>query len=213
MPTLLVIEVSPQLSASVSRALTAGFVDIWQEMYPDGEVVTRDLVSSDLAFINQAWVDGAFTPADTHSAASAAAMRVSDGFIDEIKSADHILIGTPMHNLSIPASLKAYIDNIVRVGSTVSAENVGLITGKKAAVIIASGGDFSPCAPSEQFNHAVPYLRAVLGFVGITDLQFVMAGPTRPIMMGERDMKEFTDCFRGDMAEIVQSWGSPGTED
>jgi hypothetical protein len=84
-------------------------------------------------------------------------------------------IGTPMFNFSIPAALKAYIDQIVRVGVTVSASNVGLLTGKKAAIILASGGDISPGSPVECYNQARSYLRQLLGWIGISDVEIVLA--------------------------------------
>ena len=125
-------------------------------------------------FVDQAWIGGAFTPREQHSPESAAAIKVSDELVAEIKAADEIVIGTPMFNFSIPAVLKAYIDQIVRVGVTVSPNNVGLITGKKATVILASGGDFSPGSPVEKYNQASGYLRQVLAWIGIKDVEFIL---------------------------------------
>jgi FMN-dependent NADH-azoreductase len=81
--------------------------------------------------------------------------------------------GTPMFNFSIPAVLKAYIDQIVRVGVTVSSNNVGLLIGKKATVILASGGDFGPGSPVEKYNQASGYLRQVLAWIGINDVEII----------------------------------------
>ena len=199
MSRLLVIEASPQRDQSVSRQLTARFVAKWRRAHPQGEVVTRDLDAMGVPFIDMAWIAGAFSPPETHSPESAAAMKLSDDLITELQAASHILIGIPMHNLMIAAPLKAYIDQIVRVGATVTAGNVGMVTDKKAAVLLASGGDFSPGAPAERFNHATPYLRAVLGFIGISDLQFILAGPTRPVAMGELGIHDFIARFEPDI--------------
>ncbi len=209
MAKLLVIEASPQGERSVSRTLTARFVAAWRHANPAGGVVTRDLIATGIPLINSDWIAGAFTPPDTHSPASAAAMRTSDELIAELQAANHILIGTPMHNVNIAAALKAYIDQIVRVGATVTPDNVGLVMGKRAAVIIASGGDFSPGSPAEHFNHATPYLRAILGFVGITDLAFILAGPTRRIATGEEPLEAFVARFVPAIGDIVDGWGRP----
>jgi FMN-dependent NADH-azoreductase len=206
MPRLLVVEVSPQLANSVSRRLTARFVDAWREANADGDIITRDLATAGIPFISEAWIHGAFAPPEMHTDEASAAMKYSDELIAEVQSADHILIGTPMHNLTVPATLKAYIDQVVRVGATVSPANEGLVTGKRAAIILASGGDFSAGAPAEHFDHATPYLRAVLGFIGITDLQILKVGPTRTIMTGERDAEEHASSFAAAIDDVVTSW-------
>ncbi len=176
MPTLLVIEVSPRFDHSTSRQLTAVYIEAWRTANPGGTVVVRDLAKTTLPFVDLAWIEGAFTPAETHSPDSAAAIAVSEALVAELKSADRLLIGTPMFNFSIPAALKAYIDHVVRVGVTVSPTNVGLLTGKSADIILASGGDFSPGSPVEKYNHASGYLRQVLAWIGITDVNIVLAG-------------------------------------
>lgn len=176
MPTLLAIDVSPRFDASTSRKLTTVFVDEWLAANPGGSVIARDLVKSNLPFVDLPWIGGAFAPPETHSPENAAAIKVSDDLVAELKSADRIVIGTPMYNFSIPAVLKAYIDHIVRVGVTVSAANRGLLTGKSADIILASGGDFSPGSPVEPYNQASGYLRQVLAWIGITDVNIILAG-------------------------------------
>lgn len=98
-----------------------------------------------------------------------------------------------MYNFSIPAVLKAYIDHIVRVGVTVSSDNVGLLTGKKATVILATGGDFSPGSRVEGYNQASGYLRQVLGYIGITDVEIILAGRPRAGTYGETAVEQFGD--------------------
>lgn len=206
MSRLLVIEVSPRYDYSISRKLTARFIEQWRQRRPQDEIVVRDLATTPLPYIDMAWIMGAFSPPEVHSPESAAAVKISNELIAELQSADFLLIGTPMHNLMIPAPLKAYIDHIVRVGLTVSESNEGLVTGKRAAVILASGGDFSHGAPQERFNQASPYLRLVLGFIGIADLQFVHAGPTRPIIEGREAVDPFLERFDPEIRAIVASW-------
>jgi FMN-dependent NADH-azoreductase len=123
-------------------------------------------------------------------------IKVSDDLVAELKAADHIVIGTPMFNFSIPAVLKAYIDQIVRVGVTVSPDNVGLLTGKKTTVILASGGDFSPGSPVEKYNQASGYLRQVLGWIGIRDVEIILANRARAGATGESAVEQFGIAVR-----------------
>jgi FMN-dependent NADH-azoreductase len=181
MPTLLAIQVSPRHEHSTSRKLSAVFVEKWLAAHPGGKAIERDLMKTNLPFVDLPWIGGAFTPPEQHSPESAAAIKISDNLVAELQAADHIIIGTPMYNFTIPAVLKAYIDHIVRVGVTV-VNNVGQLTGKKATVILASGGDFSPGSPIEGYDHASSYLRQVLGFIGITD---GMSGETAVEAFGE----------------------------
>lgn len=194
MPTLLAIEVSPRYEYSTSRKLTALFVEKWRSAHPGGNVVVRDLMKTDLPFVDMPWIGGAFTPPEQHSPDSAAAIRISNDLVAELQAADQIVIGTPMYNFSIPAVLKAYIDHVVRIGVTVSAGNVGLLTGKKATIILASGGDYSPGSPVEGYNLASGYLRQVLGYIGITDVEIILAGRARAGDQGETATEQFGEA-------------------
>jgi FMN-dependent NADH-azoreductase len=175
MSTLLAIGVSPRYDYSTSRKLTALFVEKWRAAHAGGQVIERDLIKTHLPFVDLPWIGGAFIPPDQHSPESAAAIKVSNDLVAELQSADHIVIGTPMYNFSIAAVLKAYIDHVVRVGVTVSPDNVGLLTGKRATIILASGGDFSPGSPVEGYNQASGYLRQVLNWIGIKDVEMAAA--------------------------------------
>jgi FMN-dependent NADH-azoreductase len=178
MSTLLHIEASPRTARSHSRKLGLEYATSWQTAHPDSRVVTHDLVSEPPPFVSEAWTAGAYhNPAD-RNASESAAIAVSDRYIDELLASDEILISTPIYNLSVPAALKAWIDQIVRFGRTFgSSANgfAGLLNGKKATVVVASGSDFRPGTPGGAYNHLEPYLRAILGFVGITDVRFVYA--------------------------------------
>lgn len=191
MSTLLAIGVSPRYDYSTSRKLTAMFVEKWRAAHPGGQVIDRDLIKTHLPFVDLPWIGGAFTPPDQHSPESAAAIKVSNDLVAELQSADHIVIGTPMYNFSIPAVLKAYIDHVVRVGVTVSPDNVGLLTGKRATIILASGGDFSPGSPVEGYNQASGYLRQVLNWIGIKDVEIILAGRGRAGASGETAVESF----------------------
>ena len=192
MTSLLAINASPRYDYSTSRKLTSLFIEKWRAAHPGGEVVERDLIKTTLPFVDLPWIGGAFTPPEQHSPESAAAIKISNDLVAELQAADRIIIGTPMYNFTIPAVLKAYIDHVVRVGVTV-VDNVGQLTGKKATVILASGGDYSPGSPTEGYDFASGYLRQVLGFIGITELDIVLAGAARAGMAGETAVEEFGD--------------------
>jgi FMN-dependent NADH-azoreductase len=192
MTSLLAINASPRYELSTSRKLTSLFVEKWRAAHPGGVVVERDLIKTTLPFVDLPWIGGAFTPPEQHSPESAAAIKISNDLVAELQAADRIIIGTPMYNFTIPAVLKAYIDHVVRVGVTV-VDNVGQLTGKKTTVFLASGGDYSPGSPTEGYDYASSYLRQVLGFIGITELDIVLAGAARAGMAGETAVEEFGD--------------------
>lgn len=200
MTSLLAIMVSPRFEYSASRKLTAQFIEKWQADHVGGSVVVRDLMKTPLPFVDMPWIGGAFTPSEQHSPEMKAAIKISDDLIAELQAADHIVIGTPMYNFSIPAALKAYIDHVVRVGVTFTPDYKGLLTGKKATCILVSGGSYAPGSPGESYNVAGSYLRQILGFIGITDVNVVLAGQTTAIDQGRKTMDEFAGQYDGDLA-------------
>ncbi len=212
MPTLLAIEASPRFDRSTSRKLAAVFVETWKAANPGGPVIVRDLAKTNLPFVDLPWIGGASAPPETHSPESAAAIKVSDDLVAELKAADRIVIGTPMYNFAIPAVLKAYIDHIVRVGVTVSADNKGLLTGKSADVILASGGDFSPGSPVEKYNQASGYLRQVLAWIGITDVGIILAGRALAGAQGETAVQRLGDAVAAAAVRepAASAWAASG---
>jgi FMN-dependent NADH-azoreductase len=177
-PTLLHLDASPRGARSHSRRLGEEFLTAWRTAHANGRVVVRDLGHEPPPFVSEAWVEGAFTPADQHSPAARDAIAISNAYVDELLAADQLVITTPIYNLSLPAALKAWIDQIVRFGRTFTKSDggfEGLAKGKRVLIVVASGSDFRPGTPGGAFNHLEPYLRAVLGFIGITDVQFVYA--------------------------------------
>jgi FMN-dependent NADH-azoreductase len=176
--TLLHLDASPRGARSHSRQLGQEFLAAFRTAQPAARIVTRDIGREPPPFVNEAWVEGAFAPADTHSPAARAALAVSNRYVDELLAADQLLITTPIHNLSLPAALKAWIDQVVRVGRTFARGEqgfAGLAQGKRAIVVVTSGSDFRPGTPGGAYNFLEPYLRAVFGFIGITDVQFIYA--------------------------------------
>lgn len=176
--TVLHIDASPRGERSKSRQLGTEFFSRWRDTHPDARVISRDIGREPPPFVTEAWVEGAFAPPESHSAEARDAIAVSNTYVDDLLAADQLVITTPIYNLSVPAALKAWIDQIVRAGRTfakTSAGFEGLAKGKQALVIVASGSDFRPNTPGGAYNFLEPYLRAVFGFIGITDVRFVYA--------------------------------------
>ncbi len=192
MPTLLNIQASPRGQQSISRTVSNEFVDEWQKNHPDGNVVLRDLAETPLPFVGVPWIAGVFLPPDQHSPAMQEALRISDELIAELKSADHILIGTPMYNFAVPANLKAWIDHIVRPRVTHSGppERKGLVTGKVCTIVIASGGTYDVGLPAAASDYESGYLRRILAFIGITEVEVILAGGTAAISFGQATVEQ-----------------------
>src|SRR5438445_11963128 len=122
-----------------------------------------------------------------HSTAEGIAF-ISDSLLAELEQADEYVIGVPMHNFGVPSVLKLWIDQIARVGRTFAYSEKGpkgLITGKKATFIIATGGIYDAQTRMASFNFVEPYLRSVFGFLGVTDATFLTAGGTSALNQGK----------------------------
>lgn len=190
-PKLLVVETSTRGQASVSRQLTSRFVTSWKAAHPEGEVVFRDLASTDVPHVNAAWLSAYFTPPDAQSPAMKETLRLSDLLVAELLEADHLVIGTPVYNYNVPSSLKGWIDHIVRKGQTLGFDGKGLLSGKKATVLMASGGSYGEGSPIRDRDIATQYLRLILGVIGISDVTFVAGGGAKAVDMGEETMDAF----------------------
>jgi len=175
MNTLLIVNSSPR-SGSVSRRLTSHVAEQWKQRNPNGRIIERDLTAETPAFVNEHWIQAAYTPEAQHTPEQQKALAQSNVLIGELMAADVVVIGAPMHNFSISAPLKAWIDQIVRVGKTFSyGENgpKGLIpSDKKVLVVVSRGGMYGEGSPAD---FQVPYLRHMLHFVGLNNLTVIDA--------------------------------------
>ncbi len=175
---------------SVSRKLTADFVKSWLNQNPGGEVIERNVASTHLPHITDEWVQAAHADPKSLSTEQRLVLATSDALIEELRQADVVVIGAPMYNFAIPAPLKAWIDQVVRVGQTVlfgTSGPQGLLAGKKVYVITSRGGAFRPGTPTERFDYQEPYLRHILGFIGLTDVTFIHAENQKPGPQGESE--------------------------
>lgn len=203
MPTLLHIDSSPLYGRSVSRQLTAAFVTEWKSSHPNGTVIDRDLNATTIPPINAEWVGAAYTPEEVRAPQQKEQLALSDALIAELELADEYVIGVPMHNFSVPSVLKLWIDQISRAGKTFSYADgrpKGLITGKKATFIIATGGVYDAQTQMASFNFVEPYLRSVFSFLGVTDATFLTAGGTAALNYGKD-----RDAFLAPHLQVVQT--------
>src|SRR5882672_157590 len=174
---LLQIDSSARRTSSVTRQLTVRFAQEWRKSHPDGEVIQRDLSATALPLITDDW--GATYLDDSQlTLAQRSYLSTSDQLIHELVVADTIVIGAPMYNFTIPSSLKAWIDQVVRIGKTRSygpTGGEGLLKRKKVSVITSRGGAYEKGTEMEDFDFQEPYLRHILGFIGLTDVTFIHA--------------------------------------
>ena len=167
------IDSSGRVQNSVTRQLADRLITQLHRKGHEIQVTTRD-VAQGIPFVNEEWINANFTDPAQRSAEQRAALAYSDELVQEIMHADVLVIGAPIYNFGIPAALKAWIDMIARARLTFRySENgpVGLITGKQAFVITASG-----CTPiGSELDFASAYLRHALAFVGITQVETIAA--------------------------------------
>ncbi len=171
MNNILHIDASGRKTASVSRRLSN---EIVQEISNDQSTVVYRDVSQGLPFVDEMMIGAYFTQSDERSEEQHQAISISDTIVEELKAADSVIIGLPIYNFSMPAGFKAWSDLAARVGETFNyTENgpVGLLEGKKAYAVVASGGT----KVGSEIDFLTPWLRHFLGFIGINDVKIVQA--------------------------------------
>src|ERR1700722_10258689 len=193
MHTLLQIDSSPMGERSISRKLTEKFADSWRKSHPGGRVIVRDLCTLELPVVNGSWIGAVYTPAEARTAEQTEALALSEALIADLQEADEYVLGVPMHNFSVPSSLKLWIDQISRVGKTFTysaAGPKGLLTGKKATMLLASGGVYETGSPMASFDFVAPYLRTVFVFLGVS-VTIISADGTAQLNTGKVDPQAF----------------------
>jgi Acyl carrier protein phosphodiesterase len=192
--------------ASISRHLTHEFVRQWQEQHPDGRVINRDLTETELKPLDGEWIAAAYTPEEGRTPGQKQILALSEELTAELEAADEYVIGLPMHNFSIPSTAKLWIDQVARAGRTfayVEGRPKGLLQGKKATFIVASGGKYDAGTALAAFNFVEPYVRTVFGFLGVTNVTFINAGGTSALRSGIVDRADFLQPFVSAVTEQV----------
>lgn len=173
MTTILHVNSSGRINESASRRLSAAIVQRLCEKHEDAQIVSREAVT-DAEFVDEEWVAANFTPSEERTEAQTRRLQHSQNLVDEVVTADYIVIGTPVYNFTISGVLKAWIDQICRPGLTFRAEPtgfVGLMEGKKAYLVVSSGGT----EVNGPIDFATGYMIHILGFIGITDVTVIAA--------------------------------------
>src|SRR5260370_8142945 len=177
MHTVLQLDSSP-LEGSISLELTREFVKAWKKGHPDGKGIYGEGAGNAAKPVDTSWMYSSHTPEANRTPEQKAALAGSDELIAELERADEYVFGVAMYNFSIPSVLKLWVDQIVRSGRTFAyAESgpQGLLRGKKATILTASGGVYEAGTPAGALSFIDPYLKTVLGFVGVTDVTSVTA--------------------------------------
>ena len=192
-----VLEVSSsgRTADSVTRTLTQEIITELENRQGNLEIVKRDLADG-IGLVDQTWINANFTPAEDRTQDQKARLQESDDLVAELQQADVIVIGAPIYNFGVPASLKAWVDMIARARLTFRyTENgpEGLLKNKKAFVVIASGG----VPVDSPVDFATPYLRQALSFVGITDVEIIPADELN------KNPEDALDRARAQIAQVI----------
>jgi FMN-dependent NADH-azoreductase len=181
MLTLLHIDASARRVGSHTRRLGRLFVERWKALRPKDLIITRDVGRNPPSSVTESWTAAAFTKPDRRTPAMCLALAESDALVDELEGADLIVAGVPMYNFGIPSAMKAYIDNIVRVGRTFGFDRSRpddpywpMFSGKRL-VILSARGDYGYAFGERMahLNYVEPYLRSVFAFIGVTETNSV----------------------------------------
>ena len=196
-PALRILEINAaaRYDGSISRKLAADLSNALADRFGNADVKRRDLAKG-LPFIDEEWVTANSTPEEERSEHHRKTLSYSDELVAELQDADVLVIGAPIYNFSVPAVLKAWIDMVARARLTFRYTETGpkgLLTGKKAYVVVPSGG----VPVGSEMDFATPYLRHALAFIGITEVEFVGA------QGADRDGGQALDAARAYIAELV----------
>jgi len=188
-------------AGSHSTRLAGELVQRLRQVHPGAEVTVRDLRMNPHPVLDEAALQALFTPAEHRSPAQAARVAQDDELIDELLAADLVVLAAPMYNFGVPAQLKVWIDAVSRAGKTFRYTEkgpIGLVTGKTVYVVQTSGGMHR----GSSTDQVTPYLRTLLGFLGMTDVRFVYA---EGLAMGPQAEQRAIDSARAEMDRYLSS--------
>jgi len=207
MQNVLFVTSSPFGSQSYSQRIARGIVDDLKIQDPSVRVVVRNLAKEPVPHASEDFAIGRNLQLDQRNDATLRALALSDALVDELAAADVIVIAAPMHNFGIPSALKAWIDHIVRPGRTFTYSDKGprgLLEGKKVVLVLARGGVYSK-GPMQPYDFQEPYLRAILGFIGLTDVDVVRV---EGVALGDDAVKSALASATAQAGELVRKIGA-----
>ena len=182
MTTILHIDVSAQtIERSISRKLSAKFLETWLAARPDDTVIRRDIGENPPGFVSAKWIEACFTSEEKRAPDLVDILKESDELIAELTAADLVLLGTPMYNYGMPTALKAWVDRVIRIGKTFSFDlargdyPLEPILSGKTLVALTSKGEFgfAPGGIREHMNFLDGHIEAVAHYLGLADRHFV----------------------------------------
>lgn len=176
MTSILLVTSSPRAAASISTRLATNLAERLAASRPAAKIAHRDLVTAPLPHVDGDFLGGLLSPQDERSTVQQTLIDASDQAVEELLAADTVVIGAGMINFSIPTVLKSWFDHVARAGKTFRYSESGpegLVKGKRVYVILASKGIYTNGGPAAPMDHARPYLKTMLGFLGMTDVEFI----------------------------------------
>lgn len=211
MKTLLVVNSSGRVTRSITRRLTRRFIRAWSAAHAGGIILERDVGLNPPSTVNEAWIAAAFADPEKRTPEMRAALRESDDLLDEINRADAIVIGAPLYNFGMPAQLKAWFDQIVRVGRTFAftgdpVEPYRPLLTPKPVVVLMSAGDAAMLPGGSSFPRATlePHLVTLLTFNGLTDITFIRVGDEEK--PGESHDRSIADAEQAIDRYVASRW-------
>ncbi|MEH2181619.1 FMN-dependent NADH-azoreductase [Nostoc sp.] len=200
---ILHIDSSPRAERSHSRTLSYEFITAWKTAHPQDTVTYRDLGHHPVPHVDESWIAAAYTPPEARTPELNEVLKTSDSLVDELLAADCYVFAIPMHNFNVPSTFKAYIDQIVRVRRTFTMDGKGLVEGKKMLIITARGFSYQQDSKWATYDFQEPFLRAIFGFIGITDIRFINA---EGINLGEDSRTQSLARAGVAIKDILASW-------
>jgi FMN-dependent NADH-azoreductase len=178
---VLVINSSARSIGSKSRKLAETFINHWKEKHLNAKIQIRELGNQIIPHITEQWISAAFKPLENRTQEELNSLKSSDEYIKELKDADVIVVASPMYNWSIPSSLKAYIDQVVRVNETwkynpndVQNPYIGLLENKKVVLLLTRGSQgYEKGGYNQHIDFQTNYLKWVFNVIGISDIHVI----------------------------------------
>lgn len=205
---VLEVQSSVRQKGSISRALSNEFIQAWKTTHPETQHKQRDVGINPPAHPTELWTKANYMPPEARSPEMVAALADSETLIEELLWADRLLLGVPMYNFSIPSTLKAYLDNIVRINRTFTFDPKthtfqGLIKERKALIITPSAGNFVAGTPLENMNFCDTYLQSILEFIGIEN---VIVVPVPNQFMSDAIRRHEVKIARTKLMTLAPKW-------
>jgi FMN-dependent NADH-azoreductase len=209
MKKVLVINSSARVLRSHSRKLIEVFIAHWKSIHTDSIIRFRELGNTDVPHVNENWIAGAFKPAAARSEEQIEALKISDTYIAELRDADVIVLGSPMYNWSIPSTLKAYIDQILRVNETwkfnpANRQNpyIGLLENKTLYLLLSRGAQgYEKGEYNEHMDFQTDYLKTVFNIIGISNIHVIAINGES---FGPEEFKKSIDTSHQDVRNLIE---------